>query len=118
MILPGPYVLPAYAWEAVAVRTHKPPLGAYRGVGMTMGAFVMERMLDLVADRLGLDPVDVRRRNLIPHAAYPYTSPSGQVYDSAAFHAAVRTMPSMMNSTRMGMAAMGADHPRLSAMGA
>ena len=40
--------------------------GAYRGVGMTMGAFVMERMLDLVAERLGLDPVEVRRRNLIP----------------------------------------------------
>jgi carbon-monoxide dehydrogenase large subunit len=82
MILPGPYALPAYAWEAIAVRTHKTPLGAYRGVGMAMGAFAMERMLDLVAAHLGLDPADVRRRNLLPRAAYPYTSASGQVYDS------------------------------------
>ena len=42
-ILPGPYRTPAYAYESLAVATNKPPLGAYRGVGMTMGAFVMER---------------------------------------------------------------------------
>ena len=89
MILPGPYRLSAYRWEAMAVRTHKPPLGAYRGVGMTMGAFAMERMLDLLADRLGLDPAEVRRRNLIPRTAYPYTSASGQVYDSGDLPAAL-----------------------------
>ena len=84
-ILPGPYVTPAYAWEAVAVSTNKPPLGAYRGVGMTMGAFVMERVLDLVAERLGLDPAEVRRRNLIPREAYPFTSASGMTYDSGDY---------------------------------
>jgi carbon-monoxide dehydrogenase large subunit len=84
-ILPGPYLTPAYAWEAIAVATHKPPLGAYRGVGMTMGAFVMERLVDLVAVRLGLDPADVRRRNLIPREAYPHVSPSGLRYDSGDF---------------------------------
>ena len=84
-ILPGPYVTPAYAFEAIAVRTHKPPLGAYRGVGMTMGAFVMERLLDLVAARVGLDPAEVRRRNLIPREGYPHVSPSGMRYDSGDF---------------------------------
>ena len=84
-ILPGPYLTPAYAYEAVAVATNKPPLGAYRGVGMTMGAFVMERTLDLVAARLGLDPSETRRRNLIPRAAYPFTSASGFVYDSGDY---------------------------------
>lgn len=84
-ILPGPYRTPVYAYEAVTVQTHKPPLGAYRGVGMTMGAFVMERMLDLVAERLGIDPAEVRRRNLIPREAYPFTSASGLVYDSGDF---------------------------------
>ena len=84
-ILPGPYRVEAYAWEALAVRTHKPALGAYRGVGMTMGAFVMERVMDLVAERLDLDPAEVRRRNLIPPAAYPWVSPSGFVYDSGDF---------------------------------
>jgi carbon-monoxide dehydrogenase large subunit len=84
-ILPGPYLTPAYAYEAVAVATNKPPLGAYRGVGMTMGAFVMERALDLVAERLDLDPAEVRRRNLIPREAYPFTSASGMTYDSGDF---------------------------------
>ncbi len=84
-ILPGPYRTPAYAWEALAVATNKPPLGAYRGVGMTMGAFVMERTLDLLAQRLGLDPAEIRRRNLIPREAYPFTSAAGLVYDSGDY---------------------------------
>jgi carbon-monoxide dehydrogenase large subunit len=84
-ILPGPYRTPAYEYEAVTVRTHKPPLGAYRGVGMAMGAFVMERLLDLVAERIGVDPAEVRRRNLIPREAYPFTSASGMTYDSGDF---------------------------------
>jgi carbon-monoxide dehydrogenase large subunit len=84
-ILPGPYRTPAYAWEALAVATNKPPLGAYRGVGMTMGAFVMERTLDLLAERLGFDPAEIRRRNLIARDAYPFASAAGLVYDSGDF---------------------------------
>jgi carbon-monoxide dehydrogenase large subunit len=84
-ILPGPYRTEAYAYEAVAAQTHKPPLGAYRGVGMTMGAFAMERLLDRLAERLGLDPAEVRRRNLLPREAYPHVSASGMRYDSGDF---------------------------------
>jgi carbon-monoxide dehydrogenase large subunit len=81
-ILPGPYRTPAYAYECVAAATNKPPLGAYRGVGMTFAAFAMERTLDLLADRLGVDPAEIRRRNLIPRDAYPFASAGGLVYDS------------------------------------
>jgi len=84
-IMPGPYRITAYEFEALALATNKPPLGAYRGVGMTMGAFVAERMLDLVAERLKLDPADVRRRNLIPREAYPFTSATGYTYDSGDY---------------------------------
>ena len=84
-ILPGPYRVPAYEYDTRALATHKPPLGAYRGVGMTMGAFVMERMLDLVAERAGLDPAEVRRRNLLPREAYPFKSTTGLTYDSGDF---------------------------------
>src|SRR5262249_8853084 len=101
MILPGPYVLPAYEWEAVAVQTHKPPLGAYRGAGMTMGAFVMERMLDLVPNELRLDRADIRRRNLIPRDAYPYTSASGQVYDSGDFPKALEQLLAAVDYPRL-----------------
>ena len=80
-ILPGPYRVPAYEYDTRALATHKPPLGAYRGVGMTMGAFVMERMLDLVAERAGLDPAEIRRRNLLPREAYPFKSTTGLTYD-------------------------------------
>jgi carbon-monoxide dehydrogenase large subunit len=81
-ILPGPYRTPAYQCDCVAVATNKPPLGAYRGVGMTFAAFAMERTLDLLADRLGVDPAEIRRRNLIPRDAYPFASAGGFVYDS------------------------------------
>jgi aerobic carbon-monoxide dehydrogenase large subunit len=84
-ILPGPYRTPTYAWEALAVATNKPPLAPYRGVGMTMGAFVMERTLDLIAERLFLDPAEIRRRNLIARDAYPFTSAAGLVYDSGDY---------------------------------
>ncbi len=84
-ILPGPYRMPAYEYECLALHTHKPPLGAYRGVGMTFGVLVMERLLDLVAERCGLDPAEARRRNLIPHEGYPFRSASGMTYDSGDF---------------------------------
>jgi carbon-monoxide dehydrogenase large subunit len=84
-ILPGPYRVEAYEYEAVAVATNKPPLGAYRGVGMTMGAFTMERLLDLLAERVGLDPAEIRRRNFIPRDGYPFTSASGMTYDSGDY---------------------------------
>jgi carbon-monoxide dehydrogenase large subunit len=88
-ILPGPYRAEAYAYEALAVATHKPPLGAYRGVGMTMGAFAMERMMDLLAERLGVDPAEIRRRNFIPRDGYPFTSASGMTYDSGDYPGAL-----------------------------
>jgi carbon-monoxide dehydrogenase large subunit len=88
-ILPGPYRVPAYAFTLTAVSSPKPPLGAYRGVGMVMAAFVMERTLDLIAARLGLDPAEIRRHNLIPRGAYPYRSAAGLTYDSGDYPAAL-----------------------------
>jgi carbon-monoxide dehydrogenase large subunit len=81
-IMPGPYHLPAYAYSTMAVATHKAPVGAYRGVGMTVGVFVMERLVDKVAIATRIDPAEVRRRNFIRADEFPYTAPSGLVYDS------------------------------------
>ncbi|HEY3065993.1 MAG TPA: xanthine dehydrogenase family protein molybdopterin-binding subunit [Methylomirabilota bacterium] len=100
-ILPGPYLTPAYAYEVVTLATNKPPLGAYRGVGMTMGAFVMERLLDLLAARLALDPAEVRRRNLIPRDAYPFTSASGMTYDSGDYPKALEQALAMADYERV-----------------
>jgi aerobic carbon-monoxide dehydrogenase large subunit len=88
-ILPGPYAIRHYAYDARAVCTTKPPTGAYRGVGMTVGVLVMERLMDMLAHTIGLDAVDVRRRNLIPVEAFPYHAASGLVYDSGSSHEAL-----------------------------
>jgi aerobic carbon-monoxide dehydrogenase large subunit len=81
-ILPGPYRIPALAYDAYAVATNKCPAGAYRGVGMALGTFVRERVVDMVARRAGLDPAEVRRRNFIGAAELPFTTASGLVVDS------------------------------------
>jgi aerobic carbon-monoxide dehydrogenase large subunit len=88
-ILPGPYRVPAYAFEALAVATTKPPISAYRGVGMTVGVFAMERMLDLLAARVGVDAAEIRRRNLLRREDYPYASAAGFTYDSGDFPTAL-----------------------------
>ncbi|MFQ5521019.1 MAG: xanthine dehydrogenase family protein molybdopterin-binding subunit, partial [Candidatus Methylomirabilia bacterium] len=85
--LPGPYDIPHYEYEALAVASTKCPVGAYRGVGQVMATFARERLIDLLARRLRLDPVEVRRRNLISPDRLPYTNPAGLVYDTGDYPA-------------------------------
>jgi aerobic carbon-monoxide dehydrogenase large subunit len=68
----GPYVVPAYDSTFTAVFTNLPIVTPYRGAGRQHGVFVMERLLDLVAHELKIDPAEIRRRNLIPPEAFPY----------------------------------------------
>ncbi|MGH3587591.1 MAG: xanthine dehydrogenase family protein molybdopterin-binding subunit, partial [Pseudonocardia sp.] len=70
--LAGPYAWEAFALESTGVLSHRTPVGTYRGPGMTEAAFVRERLLDTLAARLGVDPVEIRRRNLVPAAAMPF----------------------------------------------
>ena len=70
--LPGPYKLPAYSSEMHVVYTNTVPVTPYRGAGMPQGAFVMERVVDLIARDLGLDRTEVRRRNFIQPDEFPY----------------------------------------------
>lgn len=81
----GPYRTPSMSVEVRGVVTNKTPTGAYRGAGGPEAAFCMERTIDLMAQELGLDPVDVRRRNLIPPDAFPYRTPTGLTYDSGDY---------------------------------
>lgn len=83
--LPGPYRLPSYRGRVRAVATPKAPMGPYRGVGRPVSTFVTERLVDLAAARLGLDPVEIRRRNLVRDEEFPYKAASGIVWDGAAF---------------------------------
>jgi aerobic carbon-monoxide dehydrogenase large subunit len=88
--VPGPYDLPAFAFELTCVVTNKAPAGAYRGFGMPEAAFAMERSIDLVARRLGLDPADVRMRNLVRPQQMPYRSATGSLLDSGDYPATLQ----------------------------
>ncbi len=91
--LTGPYIVPAYTMDVSIVHTNKVPVSSVRGAGYPQAAFAMERMMDLVAVRMGLDRAEVRRRNLIPLSKMPYHKPlkarsgAGMVYDSGDYPA-------------------------------
>jgi 2-furoyl-CoA dehydrogenase large subunit len=73
--------------ETFSVMTNKAPTGLNRGFGGPQLYFGLEQVLDMAADRLGLDPVEIRRRNLVRADQFPYTTPLGGVYDSGDYHA-------------------------------
>ncbi|CCC81002.1 carbon monoxide dehydrogenase, large subunit [Thermoproteus tenax Kra 1] len=86
-MLPAAYKVADLDLEAVSVLTNKPPLGPYRGAGRPEATFFIERIMDLIADETGLDPIEVRRRNLVERA--PYRNPFGLEYDSGEYIAAL-----------------------------
>ena len=83
--LPGPYRVPVYRGSVRGVATSKAPMGPYRGVGRPVSTFVMERLIDMAARRLSLDPVELRRRNLVQPDEFPYRTASGIVWDRSGF---------------------------------
>ncbi len=88
-LITGPYDIRDYAYETYAVATNKSPEGPYRGVGMVTAVMTHERVMDLVAARLGLDPADVRRTNFVRKDQMPYTSVTGHPYESGDYAAAL-----------------------------
>jgi aerobic carbon-monoxide dehydrogenase large subunit len=83
--LAGVYRTPAIHVDVTGVFSHTNPIRPYRGNGRPEAAFVIERMVDLAADQLGLDPAELRRRNNIPPSAMPFKTGLTFTYDSGAF---------------------------------
>jgi aerobic carbon-monoxide dehydrogenase large subunit len=83
--MPGPYRVRHYRARARAVATNKAPIAPYRGVSRPQITFVLERLMHKAAVRLDLDPVEVRRRNLIASDEFPYTGITGLVYDPGSY---------------------------------
>ncbi len=79
----GPYALRAFRFAASGVASSKCPAGAYRGVGMNGGAYATERMVDIVAAELGLDPLELRRRNAVTE--FPSRTAAGRNLDSGDY---------------------------------
>jgi carbon-monoxide dehydrogenase large subunit len=83
--LSGPYRMPNYRGSVRGVVTPKAPMGPYRGVGRPVAAFVTERLLDMAARRLGIDPTAMRLRNFVSAEEFPYRTGSGVIWDRASF---------------------------------
>lgn len=85
---PAIYKMDAYAFTCTGVFTTRTPTDAYRGAGRPEATFAIERIMDELAAELGMDPLELRRRNWIRHDEFPYTSIAGLTYDSGDYEAA------------------------------
>ncbi|MCI0678663.1 MAG: xanthine dehydrogenase family protein molybdopterin-binding subunit [Actinobacteria bacterium] len=83
----GVYKTPVIFGEAYGTFTHTVPVDAYRGAGRPEASYLVETMVDLAARKLGMDPVELRRKNLIPTDAFPYQTPVALMYDSGNYQA-------------------------------
>ena len=88
-LITGPYDIRDYEYDSYAVATNKCPEGPYRGVGMVTAVLTHERLMDLIAVRLDIDPADVRRRNFVTPSQMPYTAATGHPYESGDYPAAL-----------------------------
>jgi carbon-monoxide dehydrogenase large subunit len=87
----GVYTLPAIYTHVVAVFTHTTPTRPYRGAGRPEAAFMIERIVDRAADQVGIDPAELRRRNIIPPSAMPYKTALTFNYDCGEFEKTMST---------------------------
>ena len=85
LMTPGPYNIPRAESWASAVVTNTTPIGAYRGAGRPEAAAAIDRAVDLFANAAGVDPAEVRRKNLLPKFTEPHKTAFGAIYDSGDY---------------------------------
>ncbi|MEX2424654.1 MAG: xanthine dehydrogenase family protein molybdopterin-binding subunit [Acidimicrobiia bacterium] len=81
----GPYLIPEIEFTSRSVVTNTTPTHAYRGAGRPEATFTLERLMDMLAAVLDLDPTEVRQRNFIPADAFPHITASGERYDTGRY---------------------------------
>ena len=90
-LLAGQYATPAIHCNVKAIFTNTVPVDALRGAGRPEATYLIERLVDKAASEIGLDPAELRRRNLIRDDAFPYQTPVALAYDSGAYEKALDT---------------------------
>jgi aerobic carbon-monoxide dehydrogenase large subunit len=93
----GPYDIAAYRARTTVVFQNKTPTCQYRAVGHPIACAVTEGLVDLAADAAGLDPVEFRRRNLVPDDAYPYTSAANMRFEALSHHRSLDKLLALMD---------------------
>ena len=96
-MLPGLYDIQAFHCRVRTVFTNTVPVDAYRGAGRPEAAYVIERLVDAAARKLGMTPDAIRRKNFIPPKAMPYKTATGKVYDSGDFTAHMKRAMDVAN---------------------
>jgi carbon-monoxide dehydrogenase large subunit len=96
-LIGGPYTSKNYRARARVVFQNKNVMCQYRAVGHPIACSVTEGLVDLAATKIGMDPVEIRRRNLIPDDGYPCAAPSGLRFESLSHHASLNKLMAMMN---------------------
>ncbi|MGH9056269.1 MAG: xanthine dehydrogenase family protein molybdopterin-binding subunit, partial [Acidimicrobiales bacterium] len=81
----GVYDIPKVRFQGTSVVTNTTPVGAYRGAGRPEATQLIERVMDVAADKLGIDPAELRRRNFLDPASFPLTTTTGGAYDSGEY---------------------------------
>ncbi len=89
LIVNGAYDIPQASSDVYGIFTNTTPVDAYRGAGRPEATYLIERIMDSYAAAIGMDPVELRRKNLIRKDQFPYTNPFGLSYDSGDYHAAL-----------------------------
>ncbi len=108
----GPYTCPNYRARARVVFQNKNVMCQYRAVGHPIATAVTEGLVELAAARIGMDPLEIRRRNLIPDDGYPCAAPSGIKFEQLSHHESLAHLDAMMN-----YACLRAEQQRLRAQG-
>lgn len=93
----GPYVIDNYRGRTSVVFQNKTPISQYRGVGHPIAIMATETLVDMAADALGLDPVELRRRNFVPDDGYPTTAPSGVALNDLSHQACLEKLIKLMD---------------------
>ena len=85
----GPYLIPELDFTSRSAVTNTTPTHAYRGAGRPEATLTLERLMDMLAAELGIDPAEVRRRNFIPPDAFPHVTAAGERYDTGRYETAL-----------------------------
>ncbi len=110
LLLAGQYTTPAIYAEVKAVFTNTTPVDAYRGAGRPEATYVVERLVELAARQLNMDPAEIRRKNFIAPNAFPYQTPVAVAYDSGQYELSMNTALDMIDYK--GFAARRAESER------
>ena len=86
LMLPGPYKIPNIEIKVTGAFTNKIATDAYRGAGRPEATYILERMMDIAAAELGMDPAEIRRKNFPDKSEFPFATASGLSYDSGDYH--------------------------------